>query len=192
MALITVGGQAKHVGKTTLICNVIAVFPTFRWTAVKFTTHRHRPSNCQLRLEGPGWSLWEQVQPGNDSDTARFLAAGATRALLVEVEAANLEDACLALKRQLSPATHVLVESSSAAEFLNSDLSLLLIDPEREDSKTSARELLERADAVLSKKSAAGLLQSRLAEKPHFPLLASGVDGRLCMLIESIVRAGRH
>ena len=46
MAVIIVGGSGRNVGKTTLVCSLIAALPEYRWTAVKISAHEHghRPS----------------------------------------------------------------------------------------------------------------------------------------------------
>src|SRR5438270_2293725 len=121
MALILVGGQTKNIGKTTLICNIITAFRQFRWPAVKLSPHFHDPGDCELVAQDSGWSIWQQCSPERVSDTARFLDAGADRALLVQAEEQHLQEACAALKRECANA-NLIVESSSAAEFLDADL----------------------------------------------------------------------
>ncbi len=59
--IVVVGGNARGVGKTTLICSMIRAFPHFAWQALKVTPHHH--------LQESG-------------DTERFLAAGARAAYL--------------------------------------------------------------------------------------------------------------
>ena len=73
MAIIVVGGSSRGVGKTALVCGLIASLPEFRWTAVKITGHKH----------GKPEPVWEETTAGQGSDTARYLAAGARWALLV-------------------------------------------------------------------------------------------------------------
>jgi hypothetical protein len=41
MAIIVVGGSNRGVGKTALVCGLIAALPEYRWAAVKITTHEH-------------------------------------------------------------------------------------------------------------------------------------------------------
>lgn len=41
MAIIVVGGSNRGVGKTTLVCGLIAALPEYRWNAIKITTHDH-------------------------------------------------------------------------------------------------------------------------------------------------------
>ncbi|MGA2535190.1 MAG: hypothetical protein ABSF53_04180 [Terracidiphilus sp.] len=72
MAIIVVGGSSQGAGKTSLVCGLIAALPEFRWTAIKITTHDH----------GQPKPIWEETQPGPQTDTSRYLAAGAARAFL--------------------------------------------------------------------------------------------------------------
>ena len=39
MAVVVVGGQSRKVGKTSVVCGLIAALPEMRWTAIKLTQH---------------------------------------------------------------------------------------------------------------------------------------------------------
>src|SRR5271165_2070122 len=80
MAIVVVGGSGRNVGKTSLICGLIAATPEVPWTAVKITSHSH----------GQPEPVWEETTPGQGTDTSRFLAAGARRALLMTAEQSEL------------------------------------------------------------------------------------------------------
>ena len=149
MALILVGGQTKDIGKTTLVCNILKAFPNVNWIALKITTHSHEVHGCNLRAEAPGWRLWEQAQNGVNSDTARFVSAGARHAFLLQLDSKNMNQSCLEAFERFPPATHIIVESTSAAEFLRSDFSVLAINLKRADFKSAAREQLRRVDAIV-------------------------------------------
>src|ERR1700685_2862427 len=41
MAIIVVGGNGRGVGKTALVCGVIAALPELEWIAVKITADTH-------------------------------------------------------------------------------------------------------------------------------------------------------
>ena len=73
MAIIVVGGGGRGAGKTALVCGLMRALPEIQWTAVKITTHEH----------GRETPIWEETTPGQETDTARYLSAGARRALLV-------------------------------------------------------------------------------------------------------------
>ena len=127
MVLILVGGQAKHVGKTTLVCNIISAFPQLGWSAAKITNHKHEVTGCELLRRSDTWSIWEQTMAGDQNDTARFLRAGAKKAYLLQAEDADLMDGWKALRTIVSE-KDVIVESSRAAGFLHADLFLMMLD----------------------------------------------------------------
>jgi molybdopterin-guanine dinucleotide biosynthesis protein len=72
MPIFVVGGSGRSVGKTTLVCGLIAVLPEYRWIAMKITRHVH----------GERKPVWEETEPGEGTDTARYLAAGAQQHFL--------------------------------------------------------------------------------------------------------------
>src|ERR1700740_2868161 len=73
MAVIIVGGSGRNVGNTTLVFSLSAALPEYRWTAVKISAHEH----------GHPEPVWEESASGEETDTERYLAAGAQRSLLV-------------------------------------------------------------------------------------------------------------
>jgi hypothetical protein len=62
--IVVVGGQARKVGKTRAICDIIRATPEARWVAIKVSPHEHEP-------------------PGRITDTDRYLSAGAAEAFIV-------------------------------------------------------------------------------------------------------------
>ena len=163
MAAIIVGGQAKNVGKTTFICNIISAFPDLKWTAAKVSNHPHVAENCEVLMKGSQWRILQQNPGADHNDTARFLKSGASRALLVQADNNSLEEACTSLMQEISATTAVIVESASAAEFLRYDLLFLLVDAGQVDFKNSAKEHLDRADALVIRDS-----DSRVGEPVYF------------------------
>src|SRR5260370_1098850 len=63
--IVVVGGNARNVGKTSLICGILRAFPEFNWRVLKITPHEHRSAS---------------------GDTRRFVEAGAREAHLNGVE----------------------------------------------------------------------------------------------------------
>lgn len=185
MALILVGGQAKHVGKTTLVCNIISAFPQLRWSAAKITNHKHEVTGCELRLRNGTWSIWEQTVAGDQNDTARFLKAGAKSAYLLQAEDADLMDGWEALRTMVSE-RDVIVESSRAAAFLDADLFLMMLDGSQSDFKASSLQQLDKVNAFLWK-DPPGVPKLELGKNANIPALRDGVDPRLVTLIEEVV-----
>jgi hypothetical protein len=144
MALIVVGGQSRSVGKTSVVAGLIAALQQYQWSAFKISQHRHGPAAADQ-----AWAIDEEKDASGDSDTSRFLAAGAARAWLVRVEAGKLAEAVPMIRQRLAEPRHAIVESNSIMDFLRPDLYLTVIDPSAGDFKASAQEFLVLADAVI-------------------------------------------
>jgi molybdopterin-guanine dinucleotide biosynthesis protein len=156
VAVIVVGGHSRSVGKTSVVAGLLAALPERRWTAVKITQFGHGvcsqgldPCGCALNEDEHAWSISEEQDAAGGSDTARFLAAGAERALWVRTRQGRLAEAMPELRRRLAGAADVILESNSVMRFLRPDLYLTVLDPGTADFKDSAREFLDRADAVV-------------------------------------------
>jgi hypothetical protein len=154
MAIIVIGGHSRSVGKTSVVSGLIAALPEFDWTAAKITQHGHgicsaNGEPCDCATPDHSWAISEERDRSGKSDTSRFLAAGAARALWVRTEQGRLAEAMPALRQRLQDAHNVILESNSVLKFLRPDLYLTVLDPATADFKTSAREFLDRAHAVL-------------------------------------------
>ncbi|HEY1902072.1 MAG TPA: hypothetical protein VGG56_06565 [Terracidiphilus sp.] len=200
MAIIVVGGSNHGVGKTALVCGLIAVLPEYRWNAVKIVTHDHRQSaspglfpDRSNAVEGqtriaphtvstpsfrPAFgrqvfgrratdklaeteagtasvAIWEETTPGEQTDTARYLAAGAARAMLVFPPDGDLAEPLNQLWPRFGRGTNLIFESNSVVHHVRADACLLIHAvaertlplPEREPSFIAA---LNRADAMVA------------------------------------------
>ena len=134
MALVVVGGQARKVGKTSVMVGLIAAMPEMRWTAIKLTQHEHGAV-----------SVFEERDAGSRTDSGRYLAAGATRSLLVQGE---LSEAMARVREEIA-AENVMIESNSVLEFVRPDVFVMVLDAGNADFKDSAKRYLDRADAVV-------------------------------------------
>ncbi|MCL4793505.1 MAG: hypothetical protein KJZ84_03030 [Bryobacteraceae bacterium] len=123
------GGEARKVGKTTVVCRLIRGFPDIEWTAVKISGHDHG-------LAPGAWSLTAEKHAGHANDTQRYLAAGAAHALWLSGDA---EAALPALRERLARAPHWIVESTRAAAWLEHDFSILVTDAKNGEKKASAQ-----------------------------------------------------
>ena len=154
MALIVVGGHTRNIGKTQLVVEIIRAFPAVRWTAAKITQYGHgvcsiNGEQCGCAVDQHTFAIEEESDASSGTDTARFLAAGAARALWVRTKQGWLAEAMPALRVEIAAAPHVVVESNTLLHFLQPDLYLPVLDFSREDFKASAREFLDRADAFI-------------------------------------------
>ena len=154
MSIIVIGGHSRSVGKTSVVAGLISALPDFHWTAFKITQYGHGICSadgqaCDCATGDHSWAISEEKNRAGDSDTARFLAAGAKRVWWVRTEQGRLAEAMPALRERLQDAPHVIIESNSILKFLRPDLYIIVLDPSTTDFKTSAREFMDRADAAI-------------------------------------------
>lgn len=154
MAIVVIGGHSRSVGKTSVVAGLISALREYDWTAVKITQYGHgvcsaKGAPCDCATDDHSWAISEEKDRTGESDTSRFLLAGAARALWVRTEQGRLAEAMPALRKRIESAHNVMVESNSVLKFVRPDLYMTVLDPSTEDFKNSAREFLDRAGAVI-------------------------------------------
>jgi hypothetical protein len=170
-SLVIVGGHSRSVGKTSVVAGLISALRDFEWTAVKITQYGHgicsaNGEACDCATGDHSWAISEECDRSGESDTSRFLAAGAARALWVRTEQGRLAEAMPTLRQRLESTGNVIIESNSVLKFLRPDLYLTVLDPATADFKNSAREFLDRANAVILHSSNAGAEWQSVSLKP--------------------------
>jgi hypothetical protein len=154
MAIIVVGGHSRSVGKTSVVAGLISALPGYHWTAFKITQYGHGVCSangeaCDCATDDHSWAINEEKERSGESDTSRFLVAGAERVWWVRTQQGRLAQAMPALRRRIAEAKNVILESNSILKFIRPDLYLTVLDPGTADFKKSAQEFLDRADAVI-------------------------------------------
>jgi hypothetical protein len=159
MSLVVIGGHSRSVGKTSVVAGLISALPEFEWTAAKITQYGHgicsaNGEACDCATGDHSWAITEERDRTGESDTSRFLVAGASRVFWVRTEQGRLAEAMPTLRKRLEGARNVIIESNSVLKFLRPDLYLTILNPANADFKKSAQEFLDRADAVILHQSA--------------------------------------
>jgi hypothetical protein len=154
MAIVVIGGHSRSVGKTSVVAGLIAALPQYHWTALKITQYGHgvcslNGESCHCATDDHSWAISEEKDRSGDSDTSRFLVAGAVRAWWVRTEQGRLAEAIPTIRRRLGESENVILESNSILKFIRPDLYLTVLDPVTADFKRSAQEFLDRADGVI-------------------------------------------
>jgi hypothetical protein len=171
MALLVIGGHSRNVGKTSVVAGLISALPEFAWTAVKITQYGHgicsaNGEACDCATADHSWAISEERNCSGDSDTSRFLVAGAAPVFWVRTEQGRLAEAMPALRKKLAGAQNLIIESNSVLKFFRPNLYLTILDPATADFKTSAHEFLDRADAVILHESRSGPSWESVSLKP--------------------------
>jgi hypothetical protein len=128
--------------------------------------------SCSCREDEHPFAIHEELSKDGLSDSSRFLAAGARRALWLQSKEGKLELSLDSLKEKLLNATHVIIESDALMRYWRPSLFLMVLDPANPDFKSSARENLPLADAFVFR-SPFDLLSARpgsalSSQKPQF------------------------
>ena len=154
MSTIVIGGHSRSIGKTSVVAGLISALSELEWTAIKVTQYGHGVCSangeaCDCATADHAWAISEERDRSGESDTSRFLLAGAERVFWVRTEQGRLAEAMPSLRQKIEGAGNVIIESNSVLKFLRPDLYLTVLDPATADFKNSAREVLDRADAVI-------------------------------------------
>jgi hypothetical protein len=168
---VVIGGHSRSVGKTSVVAGLILALREFEWTAAKITQYGHgicsaNGEACDCATGDHSWAITEERDRAGDSDTSRFLIAGASRVFWVRTEQGRLAEAMPALRNRLEGARNVIIESNSVLKFLRPDLYLTILDPATADFKKSAQEFLDRADAIILQQSANSPSWQSVSMKP--------------------------
>jgi hypothetical protein len=200
VAIVVIGGQASNVGKTSVVCTLIAAMPERRWTAIKITQCKHdEAGTCDCELAGRALAISEEADRTSANDTSRYLAAGAVRSLWVRTRRGRIAEAMPQIRTEVARATNVIFESNSVVGLLQPDLYAMVLDPRIADVKTSAAEYLERADAILLVSGVEKLrdwpgVSTQVIERiPKFPLDQEDYQSHefFSFVAQKLERAGR-
>ena len=177
--MVVIGGHSRSVGKTSVVAGLIAALPEYRWTALKITQFGHgicsadgKPCDCAT-TDDHFKALSDERDLSGESDTSRFLVAGAERSIWVRTRQGMLGQAMNDIERRIAAADNVIMESNSIMGFLKPDLYLSVLDAGQQDFKVSANEFLDRADAIILHQNGStpkwdAVSLDRIAGKPRF------------------------
>jgi hypothetical protein len=160
--VIVVGGHTRSIGKTQLVCDIIAAFPEVHWIAGKITQYGHgvcaqNGADCDCAPREHVCAMEWESEKGSGTDSARFLSAGAKRSFWLRTKQGFLAEGLPLLRGALQEGLlhtedrrgAAIIESNSLMQFFKPDIYVAVVDPSREDFKPSARAALDRADAVV-------------------------------------------
>lgn len=174
--LVVVGGHSRNIGKTQLVCDLIAALPKANWVAGKITQYGHgvcaqNGHDCECAPNEHVCAIDWETSSDSGRDSARFLAAGARQSFWLRTKLGYLAEGLPLLRDALHEAAgsnptgalNLIVETNSLLQFLKPSLYLAVLDPFVSDFKESARLVLDRADAYVFRR---GLDDSAVAAPP--------------------------
>jgi hypothetical protein len=160
--LIVVGGHTRSIGKTQLVCDLIAAFPQANWIAGKITQYGHgvcaqNGENCDCAPSEHSAAFDWEASADSGTDSARFLAAGAKNSFWLRTKQGFLAEGLPLLRREFAnllpsngnDVSSLIIESNSLLQFLKPTLYIAVIDSAKDDFKDSARTAIDRADILV-------------------------------------------
>ena len=160
--VIVVGGHTRSIGKTQLVCDLIAALPEVQFVAGKITQYGHgvcaqNGEHCGCAPDEHSSAFDWESNATSGTDSARFLAAGAHRAFWLRTKQGYLAEGMPLLREALRAVAfenggasfNLIIESNSLLQFLKPSVYLAVLDPEKQDFKQSAQAVLDRADALV-------------------------------------------
>jgi len=180
MAILIIGGHSRSVGKTSVVAGLISALPEMHWTALKVTQYGHGVCSadgepCDCATDDHSWAVTEERDRSGESDTSRFLVAGAEKVYWVRTRQGMLAEAMPRIRQVIAGAENVIFESNSLMKFVRPHLYLSVLDFANPDFKDSAREYLDRADAIIVQNAGnhpdwSGVSLKPVSGKPVFPI----------------------
>jgi hypothetical protein len=160
--VVVVGGHTRSIGKTQLVCDVIAAFPEANWIAGKVTQYGHgvcaqNGHDCDCAPDEHICAITWERRADTGTDSARFLAAGARRSFWLRTKQGFLAEGMPLLRAALrelnteasGPPANLILESNTLLQFLKPSLYLLVVHPAKADFKESAQLQIDRASALV-------------------------------------------
>src|SRR6201999_4488403 len=171
--IVVIGGHTRSIGKTQLVCDIIAALPEAHWIAGKITQYGHgvcaqNGHDCDCAPDEHVCAIDWEHDASTGTDSSRFLAAGAQRSFWLRTKQGFLAEGMPLLRSALDevanatsvaapdattsssdPAIHVILESNTLLQFLNPDLFIMVLHPAEADFKDSAKLPLTHASAFV-------------------------------------------
>jgi hypothetical protein len=164
--VIVVGGHTRSIGKTQLVCELIAAFPKANWIAGKITQYGHgvcaqNGENCDCAPDEHVCAINWETGANSTTDSGRFLAAGARRSFWLRTKQGFLAEGMPLLRKALQEAEldlrfspgNLILESNTLLQFWKPALYLMVLDSSKPDFKDSARLQMDRASAFVLRAS---------------------------------------
>jgi hypothetical protein len=195
--IIVVGGHTRSIGKTQLVCDIIAALPQANWVAGKITQYGHgvcaqNGHDCECAPDEHVCAIDWEHDANSGTDSSRFLAAGARRSFWLRTKQGFLAEGMPLFRSALdevgrsrqadeetasNPAgplvpVNVILESNTLLQFLKPDLFLMVLHPNKIDFKDSAKLQLNQATAFVLREPvpADGDGQKTASPWQNFPL----------------------
>ena len=185
---IAISGFSSNVGKTTLVCDLLARFQS--WEAIKISRGHYRScgKNPEACCISPLLGEEPRVVSGRFStfsprkDTGRYWEAGAGNVHWVICTNDQVERGVGAALEEVK-ADGVFIEGTSFLKYFPVDYSVMVISPSTSEIKSSAARVMEKVDALFVADSLSGI--QSLSEIRHRLRKRGGDVGEIPVFYEA-------
>jgi len=156
--MLMIGSAGTNLGKTELACALIKKFSKAREiVGIKVTTIKAKDGRCPRGGQGCGvcssldgnFTITEETESNSKKDTARLLAAGASRVLWLRVLKTYLKEGLNALLDIIGPDAISICESNSLRQVVEPGLFLMVKGRNSKVWKGSAQKVRKYADRIV-------------------------------------------
>jgi len=156
--MLLIGSAESNVGKTELACTLLRKFgKNCDIIGIKVTTITDKEGQCPRGGEGCGacsslegvYYITEELDSRSQKDTARLLAAGASRVFWLRVLKENILEGITALIDIIGPDAISICESNSLRDVVEPGLFLIVANSDSKTWKSSARQVKKYADRII-------------------------------------------
>src|SRR3954453_23575836 len=114
MSTLVIGGHLRNLGQDNEVAGLISALPAIHWTPGKITQFGHgvcsvNGESCDCATDEHTQAISEEKSRAGDSDTSRFLVAGAERSLWVRTKQGWLAEAMPDIRARLAGAQNVII-----------------------------------------------------------------------------------
>lgn len=157
--MLMIGSAGANVGKTELACALLRKFSkSCDIIGVKVTTIKEKDGQCPRGGEGCGvcssmegnFCITEQTNKSSGKDTARLLAAGASRVFWLRVLQQHLSEGTTALLDVIGTNAVSICESNSLRQVVEPGLFLMARSRNPKVWKSSASQVKKYADRIVT------------------------------------------
>lgn len=156
--LLIVSGTGRNVGKTELVCRLIARFSAqteifaLKVSAIFPDEHLLHGDHTNI---GTDRTLFRETRRDTPKDTSRMLRSGASGVYYMQGDRTSIEADFLSLRRSLPQQSIIISESNSLADVVRPGLHIVVTSRSGE-IKPRALPLLDTADLVITSDGASG------------------------------------
>ncbi len=156
--MLMIGSAASNLGKTEMACALLAKFCKSRDViGIKVTTIKDKDGLCPRGGQGCGvcsslegiYSITEERDGSSEKDTARLLAAGASRVFWLRVREERLLEGITALLDIIGHDAVSICESNSLRQVVEPGLFLMVASHKTKNWKSSALDVKKYADRII-------------------------------------------